>query len=81
MIFNIFGNIAKNGNIVIRKFRSKDFVFFKDWYKADHVKKEVRDTISDKEIKSMISIEKRIFKILIIENEEKPIGMIKIYRR
>ena len=78
MIFNKYGNIAENENIIIRKLKSKDFVFFKDWYISDHVKIELKNTISDKEVKSMISVEEKYYLILIIENKNKPVGIIKI---
>ena len=78
MIFKKYNYSAENENIVIRKLNNKDFFFFKDWYKIDHVKAEVKDTISDKDIKSMISVEEKYYLILIIEKEKKPVGMIKI---
>jgi len=66
-------------NIIIRSLKNVDMVFYKNWYKIGHIKKEVVDTIPENEIDNWILRDVKTHIIFIVEINNKPCGEINIW--
>ena len=76
---NEYNFSIKDGDILIRSIKNSDLSFYKNWFKKGHILEDKVNTISENEIDCMMFSEIKMFLILIIETNEKPMGEITIW--